>query len=66
MVLQPFFLLATILMVAMPTTEGKNYYLMENEVENSQYVYSLFGLNIISESTIQSCFSYLMVSVWFR
>ena len=66
MVLQPFFLLATILMVAMPTTEGKNYYLMENEVENSQYVYSLFGLNIISKSTIQSCFSYLMVSVWFR
>ena len=66
MVLQPFFLLATILMVAMPTTEGKNYYLMENEVENSQYVYSLFGLNIISKSTIQSCLSNLMVSVWFR
>ena len=49
MVLYQPFILLTILMVVVPS-ESKNYYLMENEVENSQYVYSLFGLtNIVSK-----------------
>ena len=41
---QPFFLL---FLTAILMVESKNYYLMENEVENSQYVYSLFGLTKI-------------------
>lgn len=66
MVLKPFVGLLVFLVVLMPTIEGKNYYLMENEVENSQFVYSLFGLNAISKSYNFFLLDEIMVSVWFR